>query len=277
MDGAPSPDRFLELLVPAAGEAAALARRLEGRVANRPKPGEISPAKSALTEADTACQELLLRALLPEFRSVVLEAEEDTPAVAAFSGRGPGRVVVDPIDGTLRAYLEGRGPYAIMAGLELEGRFAAGLVALPREGVLLAARRGAGARRGRIGPDGRVGPLAPCRADGGGPVVLVSHEMPETVRARLRDAGHRVEEGSGGALAVAPLLPGVRAGLRRASLPGGVSIRGRIGLLIAREAGARAVGPGGAFPEEVDAPASWLVSAATGEDAELFGKILAES
>lgn len=275
MDGAPSPERFLELLVPAAGEAAALARRLEGRVANRPKAGETSPAKSALTDADTACQEVLLRALLPDFAGAELEAEEDTPAVAAFSGGGPGRVVVDPIDGTLRAYLEGRGPYAIMAGLEVSGRFEAGVVALPREGLLFAARRGAGARAARIGGDGRVESMAPCRARGRGRRVLVSHEMPASVRARLRASGLRVEEGSGGALAVAPLLDDVRAGLRRGTAPGGVSIRGRIGVLVAREAGATAVGPAGPFPERVDAAAAWLVSAGTGDDAERFAKLLA--
>ncbi len=271
----PSADRFLELVVPAAGEAAALARRLEGRVPNRPKAGETSPAKSALTDADTACQEILLRALLPEFRAIGLEAEEDTPTVAAFTGAGPGRVVVDPIDGTLRAYLEGRGPYAVMAGLELGGRFEAAVVALPRESLLFAARRGAGAQVGAIGADGRVGPLAPCRVGGGGGRVLVSHEMPPAVRDQLREAGFAVEEASGGALAVAPLLRGVRAGLRRASAPGGLSIRGRIGVLIAREAGASAVGPRGGFPERVDRPVSWLVSAATAADAERFGKILA--
>jgi len=271
----PSADRFLELVVPAAGEAAALARRLEGRVANRPKHGEASPAKSALTEADIACQEVLLRALAPEWAFAGLEAEESTATVAAFPGGGPGRIVIDPIDGTLRAYLEGRGPYAILAGLEFGGRFEAAVVALPREGLLLAARRGSGARAARIDAQGRVGTPAPCRVSGRGRRVLVSHEMPAEVRTRLREAGLEIGEACGGALAVAPLLPGVRAGLRRATTPGGVSIRGRIGLLVAREAGAVAAGPAGAFPEQVDEPAAWLVSAASATDAERFRKMLA--
>ena len=35
-----------------------------------------------------------------------LAAEEDTPTTACFARSGPELVVIDPIDGTLRCYLE---------------------------------------------------------------------------------------------------------------------------------------------------------------------------
>jgi hypothetical protein len=73
--------------------------------------------------------------------------------------------------------------------------------------------------------------------------------------------------GSGGAISVAPLIPGVRAGLRFSKAPGGVSIRGRIGLLISREAGALMENERGeSFPMLVDEFARALLIAADEQD-----------
>ena len=74
---------------------------------------------------------------------------------------------------------------------------------------------------------------------------------------------------SGGAISVAPLIPGVRAGLRVArGNPGGISIRGRIGALISSEAGVRvAKEDGGAFPLNLHDPARALLVAL--DDADL--------
>jgi len=102
----PDPQRFVETLLPALREAAALARSLEGRVENRPKAGESTPAKAALTRADFAAQEAILQPLLQHFPGVALEAEEDTQSARLFPAQGDVRVVVDPIDGTLRSYLQ---------------------------------------------------------------------------------------------------------------------------------------------------------------------------
>ena len=44
---------FVELLTPGVRRAASIARSLEGRVPNRPKRGEVTAAKQALTVADT--------------------------------------------------------------------------------------------------------------------------------------------------------------------------------------------------------------------------------
>jgi fructose-1,6-bisphosphatase/inositol monophosphatase family enzyme len=254
---------FARLLEPGVRRAAEIARALEGRVANRPKSHEESDVKQALTEADTLAQEALLDALHPLFPDVCLAAEEDTPGVSRFPGEADARVVIDPIDGTLHSYLEGSGPYAVMIGLVVGGMYESGLVALPREGLLFAGTRGAGAFTSRGG-----GPLRPARVEADGDRILVSHGMPEAVVSKLRDDGFEVISACGGAVAVAPLIRGVRAGLRFASNNDiGISIRGRIGCLVAAEAGAIVRGDGGnEFPTDDTTRAATLRVTAQEED-----------
>lgn len=255
------PRRFVERMRPALHEAASLTRAMQERVVNRPKSGETSDVKAALTEADTASQEVLLAALLEHFPRVRLAAEEDTPSVARFPDSGEGLVVIDPIDGTLRFYLEQEGPYAIMVGLAVDDRYVAALIALPRENRFFCAVQGSGAQAG-IGDAleaVRIG--AP-----GGRQVVVSHNLAEPIARRLEERGYEVCAGSGGAIAIAPLLPGVCGGIRISeSSPRGVSIRGRIGALIAREAGARVSGRERAFPETLGAPETTLVVSANAD------------
>ncbi len=251
------PDAFVADLLPAVQEAAARARALEGHVANHPKAGEASDVKAALTEADTAVQEALLGALLPRFADVELEAEEDTPSVRRFSGARAARVVLDPIDGTLRSYLAGEGPYAVMIGLDLEDRFVGSLVGLPREGHLFYATAGGGA----FHVTGESGPVA-ARLEDDGKDVLVSYALPAPVEAALRERGYRPRGACGGAIAVAPLLPGVVGGLRIPTPPP-VSPRGRIGLLVAREAGARVGLAEGPAPSRLSEPMPHVAVAAT--------------
>jgi fructose-1,6-bisphosphatase/inositol monophosphatase family enzyme len=259
MGGVISPGEFVEVLFPALRQAAAIARALEGRVSNRPKAGERRPAKAALTLADTAAQEALLVPLFERFPEVSLDAEEDTPTAARFPRAAPARVVVDPIDGTLHSFLLREGPYAVLVGLALHGRYEAALVALPREELFFEALRGAGARVAHGGADRR--PARAARAARDGARVLVSHGLPDAVRARLVERDLEPVPASGGAIAVAPLLPGVRAGLRLAPM-GSISVRGRVGALIGREAGARVCRQDGApFPDTLDAPAEALLVA----------------
>jgi len=254
--------RFVDAMAPALRQAAALTRALEGKVPNRPKRAETSESKAALTAADTASQETILVRLLDAFPDVELEAEEDTPTVHAFPVSGAGRVVIDPLDGTLHSYLEARGPYAILVGLALEERFVASLVALPRERLLFDAVLGDGARR----LDER-GEAVPASLTGPSRRILVSNGADPKVLARLRASGYDAVLAAGGAVAVAPLVPGICGGLRVAPAnagPAGVSARGRVGLLVSREAGAIVCGVGGApFPDEIDALAPGLVTAAT--------------
>lgn len=263
MEKAPDPQHFVREIAPVLRASAAVARSLEGRVANRPKRGEASPVKAALTVADTACQEAILVPLLEHFPGVRVEAEEDTPSVARFSRSAAAAVVIDPIDGTLRFYLEGLGPYAVLIGLALRGEFRAALVALPREELYFAAVAGAGAQLAR--GEGGWEPVA-CAPSGNR--VLVSHDLPGPAVESLLASGFEVAPASGGAIAVAPLIPGVRAGLRLADRPPELSIRGRIGALVSAEAGARVACENGApFPARVDAPARALLVAA--DDADL--------
>jgi len=228
------PEAFVEDLWPALQEAAEIARALEGSAANHPKSGEGSDVKAALTAADTAAQEILLRALLARFADARLEAEEDTESVGRFTGESDAVIVVDPIDGTLRSYLHALGPYAVMAGLARGGRYRAALVALPRERIRVRAWEGGGAFLARGDGEARR-----VRAEADGPAVMVSHDLPEGVSKRLRERGFELVKGCGGAVAVAPLLPGFSGGVRVPDPPP-LSVRGRIGLLASLEAGARA-------------------------------------
>lgn len=262
MHDTPSPREFARALAPALRQAASIARALEGRAANRPKSGEVTAIKAALTVADTAAQEALLTRLFEHFPYVSLAAEEDTPSVGRFPETAPAQVVIDPIDGTLRFYLERAGPYATMIGLAIGGRYEAGLVALPGEGIFLEAVRGEGARRSQDDEESQ-----PVRVGEGGNRVWVSHDLPAPVVERLQARGFEVEPASGGAISVAPLIPGVRAGLRLAKQnPEGVSIRGRIGALIAAEAGAIVSGADGPFPEAIHEPCQALLVAETEDD-----------
>ncbi len=253
----PSPAEFVRTLSPALDQAAAIAAALQGRVPNVPKIGEESAVKAALTIADTAAQEALLVPLLARFRAARLEAEEDTHSVELFDGSAAAlRIVIDPIDGTFHFYLGRRGMYAVMAGFAVDGRFEAALVALPNEQLRFDAVRGRGARRATLGAEATS---AACACDGRR--LLLSDGVPDAVEARLRAAGFETGRACGGAVALAPLIPGVCGGLRIAKYAT-ISVRGRIGVLIAREAGALAETAAAApFPDSLDEPATSLVVA----------------
>jgi fructose-1,6-bisphosphatase/inositol monophosphatase family enzyme len=255
---------FIEDLTPAIREASAVARKFEAKAQNFPKTGETSDVKAALTLADTECQEILLQALLARFGHVALEAEEDTASVAAFSQAGPELVVMDPIDGTLRSYLERRGPYGVMVGIALDGCYEAALVSLPREDLFFTAVRGEGAQRAQ-GEASFAPASVEDQVSAGKQRVLVSYEMPEGVVEDLEGMGFEVGYGCGGALAVATLIPGVCGSLRWCPEQG-VSIRGKVGLLIAREAGALVCdSTGGPFTERLSERSDLLLTAANQE------------
>jgi fructose-1,6-bisphosphatase/inositol monophosphatase family enzyme len=261
----PEPAEFVKVIAPSLRRAASMAREFEGRVANRPKSGEATQIKAALTIADTEAQEMLLAALVENFPYVGLRAEEDTPTVARFHENPNASVVIDPIDGTLRFYLERSGPYGVMIGLALENEYAAGLVALPREGYQFEAVRGGGARFAHGDEASR-----PIDLGSEGSVVMVSHDLCAESVEVLRSQGFEVVPACGGAISVAPLIPGVCAGLRVATNdPPNVSIRGRIGAMISAEAGAQVRRETGApFPLDIDEPARALIVAASSEHVE---------
>jgi fructose-1,6-bisphosphatase/inositol monophosphatase family enzyme len=272
MHNAPQPAEFVKSIAPAVRRAAALVRDLEGRVDNQPKAGESSDVKAALTVADTAAQEALLGTLVEHFPGVCLRAEEDTPTVSRFPEDAAASVVIDPIDGTLRFYLEGSGPYGVMIGLAIENQYQAALVALPRERYVFEAVSGGGAHFA----DGE-GIAHPLRLERGGSRVFVSHDLCEEAVSVLRARGFEVLPACGGAISVAALIPGVRAGLRVATnAPPNVSIRGRIGAMISAEAGALVRCETGApFPSDIDAPARALLVASDAEALDSLQEALA--
>ena len=90
------------------------------------------------------------------------------------------------------------------------GRFTvAAFVALPREELCFEARLGGGARGGA-----GERPLQAVRAAARGNCVYVSHDLPPPALRVIERAGLEPRPASGGAIAVAPLVPGVCAGLR---------------------------------------------------------------
>jgi hypothetical protein len=218
---------FVERMTLPVWQASAAARWLEGRVENRPKRDEQTDEKSALSDADCVSQEILLVALREYFPGVEIEAEEDTPSVAAFAGnRSEDFVVVDPIDGTLR-YLRREGLYSIIVGLERDGRVDAAVIAVPQEDVVVRAVRGGGAER-----------------------VLVSHRLADAAEAELRERGRTLVKASGGAIGVAPLLEKTIGAIRISQREGGLSRRAWISALPTLEAGGIAAAIDGPFPED---------------------------
>lgn len=252
------PAEFVAALEPSLRRAANIARECDGRVPNTPKSDEVSKVKAALTRADLECQEVILEAIWEHCPGVSLRAEEDTPSVARFPELATATVVIDPIDGTFHFYLGQGGPYAIIIGLATGNKYDAALVALPREQFAFEGVRDSGACM--VDADGI---RRPAVLHNDARRVLVSHGLDSAGVAVLHERGYEVQRACGGAISVAPMIPGVCAGLRIANNdPPNVSIRGRVGVLIAREAGAIAVREDGSeFPDDIEEPARTLLIA----------------
>lgn len=253
---------FVETMLPAVRHAASLAQMLEGRVKNEPKSGSSTVVKAALTLADSIVQETILVQLLKHFPDVALFAEEDTPTVNAFPKESAHTVTVDPIDGTLYAYLERKGPYAVMIGLAHENRYIGSLVALPRENLLFSATDKSSTIVRAL--DDQHGEVARVTSDG--KKILVSHGVPEVSLEILRNFGLEPTYGCGGSIALAPLIPGFRGGLRISPTTEGVSIRGRIAASVLRSAKGFMACEYGDFPNSLSKPAMALCSAASESD-----------
>jgi hypothetical protein len=234
----------------------AAVRWLEGNVHNRPKAGEITPEKAALTDGDCVSQEILLVALNDRFPHVTLDVEEDTPSVGLFAQKpGRDRVVIDPIDGTLR-YLLGDGRYAILVGLERDERVEASLIGLPQTDVLIRAVRGDGTEISRSG-----GPFEPVRAEARGAELYVSHSLDPELARSLDARGYKRVTSAGAGIAVAPLLDDVCAGVRIMDGPAGMSRRIWVASLATTEAGGRVEALAGELPERHEPGIPGLIAA----------------
>ncbi len=237
---------FVERMTLPVWQAAAAVRWLEGRVENFPKQDAPTPAKAALTYGDCVSQEILLTALHAHYPWVEIEAEEDTPTAQRFAAnRTPDRVLIDPIDGTLR-YVQRDGYYAVLLGLEREGRVEAALIALPQEDLVVRAVRGEGAEVARAG--GSFEPVSAAQ-EPGGDRLLVSYDLPPGVAPRLRAEGYDLVRAAGGAIGIAPLLSDAFGAIRTSPDPAGVSRRTWVSTLATLEAGGSVETITGPFPE----------------------------
>jgi fructose-1,6-bisphosphatase/inositol monophosphatase family enzyme len=241
------PRTFVERMSVPVLQAMAAVRWLEGRVKNRPKVSELTPEKAALTDGDCVSQEILLVALREAFPWVRLDVEEDTPTAADFAANHTDeRVVIDPIDGTLR-YLLADGPYAILVGLEQAERVEAALVGIPQTQTLVRAVRGQGAEISYAGHR-----FTPATVQHGGSEILVSYGLPVQVEHRLRACGFELTLAAGAVIGVAPLLPDVGGAIRITAHATGLSRRAWVAALPTLEAGGRLETFRGPFPERYE-------------------------
>jgi myo-inositol-1(or 4)-monophosphatase len=257
-------DELLALAVAAAREAGELVAQRRADA-----PVEVSATKSSptdiVTASDTAAERLI--------RQRIEDARPDDGILGEEGGSATGnsgvRWIVDPIDGTVN-YLYGIPAYAVSIAAECDGEVTVGVVHNPASGETWTALRGQGAWLGdrRL----QVGGL------GDPAYALVATGFNYDVRTRTRQAGQ-----------VARLLPLVRD-IRRigsAALDLCALATGRVdayveqglkpwdyaaGGLVARQAGARVGGFGGASEPSED-----LVVATNPELWEPFQDVLREA
>jgi histidinol phosphatase-like enzyme (inositol monophosphatase family) len=101
---------------------------------------ETKPDESPVTNADRASERMLVDTLTGAWPEDGVLGEEGSER----PGNGHRRWIVDPIDGT-RDFLRGNPLWAILIGLEVEGRVEAGVVTFPALGRQYWAARGEGA------------------------------------------------------------------------------------------------------------------------------------
>ncbi len=223
-------DRFVRVFRLAAGQAGAVALRLQENVSLRVKDGQTTEESAALTDADFASQDVVLLALLNAFPTIAMDAEEDTESAGLFPPEGNGRpvVVVDPIDGTLN-YSRGSRDFAVMGAWIEDGRYRAAVVHFPAWNETYWAVEGGGCRRCR----GR-GAEETVRIAELPPRILVTPWVEEAVLERLARAGFEVELSRCSAVdATAPAVGRARAGVA----PYGPDRRRAVGFLLSVEAG----------------------------------------
>lgn len=129
-------EREVELAKLVAQEAGALALDYQRR-------GVIAESKSdesPVTAADRACEKLIVETIAREFPEDGVLGEEG----ANRESRNRRKWIIDPIDGT-RDFVRGIPLWAVLIGLEQDGRIVAGAAHCPGQNALLWAARGSGA------------------------------------------------------------------------------------------------------------------------------------
>ena len=129
-------ERELELAKLVAQEAGALALDFQRRGVTAETKSDESP----VTAADRACEKLIVEAIAREFPADGVLGEEG----ANRESRSGRKWIIDPIDGT-RDFVRGIPLWAVLIGLEENGRIVAGAAHSPRQNYLLWASHGSGA------------------------------------------------------------------------------------------------------------------------------------
>lgn len=128
--------REVELAKLIAQEAGALALDYQRRGVTAESKHDDSP----VTAADRACEKMMVEAIAREFPEDGVLGEEG----ANRESRNGRKWIIDPIDGT-RDFVRNIPLWAVLIGLELDGKVVAGAAHCPRQGLLLWAGKGTGA------------------------------------------------------------------------------------------------------------------------------------
>src|SRR5690348_2937309 len=126
----------IEVAKELAQEAGALALDYQRRGVT----AECKADESPVTAADKACEKLIVERLTREFPDGGVLGEEG----ANRPCRNGRKWIIDPIDGT-RDYVRGIPLWAVLIGIEQDGKVIAGAAHSPRQGLVLSAARGQGA------------------------------------------------------------------------------------------------------------------------------------
>jgi myo-inositol-1(or 4)-monophosphatase len=136
------PRDLLALAVAVASEAGNLLAGRHGRpavVRTKSSPTDV------VTEMDQAAEQLIRNRILAERPDDAILGEEG----GQTGGAAPVRWIVDPLDGTVN-YLYGLPDWAVSIAAEAGGQVVAGVVCVPRRGVMFGAVAGGGAWRAPI-------------------------------------------------------------------------------------------------------------------------------
>jgi histidinol-phosphatase len=128
-------------------------------------PREVKADGSVVTDADRAVERAVRDVLAAERPADAVLGEE-----GGLTGAGGRRWIVDPIDGTAM-FVAGDDRWLVLVALEQDGEIVAGVAAVPAQGELWWAGRGAGAYHGRSDEHGpgrrlRVDPAGADTPDG---------------------------------------------------------------------------------------------------------------
>ena len=228
-----------EIALDAVGQAAALL------IDKRPDRVDVAATKSSptdvVTEMDRSAERLIVNLIKERRPADGVLAEEGS----ADTGTTFVRWLVDPIDGTVN-YLYGLPGWSVSIGVEVDGELAVGVVAVPTFGETYTAVRGEGAYRDdkRIWCNPPTDPAYALVGTGFGYEAARRAHQADVVRGLLPRVRDLRRFGSCAADLCAVAGGRLDAYYERGTQPWDLAA----GVLIAREAGARAEGLRGSAP-----------------------------